>query len=67
MEEDNDNDNTSEVSDTKAEEEICKEVFKAAPVNITTRSGIAGGKKRVSISALLQQRKLFYESTNLSF
>ena len=59
MDEDNDNDNTSEVSDIKAEEELCIEVFKAAPVNISTRSGKAGGKKRVSISALLQQRKLF--------
>ena len=57
-EEDDDNDNFSEESFTEAEEEICKDVFKAAPVNITTRSGKAGGKKRVSISSVLQQRKL---------
>ena len=38
-EEDDDNDNTSEESDTEADEYICKEVFKAAPVNITTRGG----------------------------
>ena len=38
-EEDDDNDNTSEESDTEADEYICKEVCKAAPVNITTRGG----------------------------
>ena len=57
-EEDDDNDKTSEESDIEAGEEICKEVFKEDPISITTRSGKTGGKIIVSISSLLQQRKL---------
>ena len=53
-----DDDNTTEESDTEAEEEICKEVLKEDLISMTTRSGQTGGKIIVSISSLLQQRKL---------